>query len=120
MAGCGDCDRAVRGTDGARADLRQGFEARTKQACYFYADAAGAATTFTKVARAQVDQSDRLSDPVIQSDHAALEGFDAQRDPYEVVGLGADGPAGEQAADSGDVDVEEQADAEPDQVLSTA
>jgi single-strand DNA-binding protein len=77
-------------------------------------------TTFTKVARAQVDQSDRLSDPVIQSAHAALEGFDAQRDPYEVVGLGADGPAGEQAADSGDVDVEEQADAEPDQVLSTA
>jgi single-strand DNA-binding protein len=55
-------------------------------------------TSFTKVTRAQVDQSDRLSDPEIQSAHAALEGFDAEHDPYEVVlGRAGEGP-GERGA----------------------
>jgi single-strand DNA-binding protein len=51
-------------------------------------------TSFTKVARAQVDQSDRLADPEIQSAHAALEGYDPEHDPYEVEGEGEIAMAG--------------------------
>ena len=45
-------------------------------------------TELVKVSRAQVDQTDRLSDEAIQSVHAELEsagGLDAENDEYEVV-----------------------------------
>jgi single-strand DNA-binding protein len=45
-------------------------------------------TSLVKVSRAQVDQSDRLSDDAIQSVHAELEGYrtgDPETDEYEVV-----------------------------------
>jgi single-strand DNA-binding protein len=43
-------------------------------------------TELVRVARAQVDQSDRLADAEVQSAHAQLDpdGLDAERDPYEV------------------------------------
>lgn len=43
-------------------------------------------TSFEKVARAQMDQSDRLADPAIQSVNAGFEGYDPDSDPYEVDG----------------------------------
>ena len=45
-------------------------------------------TSLVKVSRAQVDQSDRLSDDAVQSVHAELEGYspgDPENDEYEVV-----------------------------------
>ena len=45
-------------------------------------------TSLVKVSRAQVDQSDRLSDDAVQSVHAELEGYgagDPETDEYEVV-----------------------------------
>ncbi|GAA4732326.1 hypothetical protein GCM10025782_34350 [Pedococcus ginsenosidimutans] len=45
-------------------------------------------TSLVKVSRAQVDQSDRLSDDAVQSVHAELEGYgagDPETDQYEVV-----------------------------------
>lgn len=45
-------------------------------------------TSLAKVSRAQVDQSDRLSDDAVQSVHAELEGYspgDPETDEYEVV-----------------------------------
>lgn len=45
-------------------------------------------TSLVKVSRAQVDQSDRLSDDAVQSVHAEFEGYrtgDPETDEYEVV-----------------------------------
>lgn len=51
---------------------------------------------FSKVSRAQVDQSDRMADPEIQAVHASNEGYDPETDDYDVEGAGIEetGPTG--------------------------
>jgi single-strand DNA-binding protein len=52
-------------------------------------------TEFTKVSRAQMDQSDRMADPAVQAVHASGEGLDPENDDYDVEGLDlGDGSAG--------------------------
>jgi single-strand DNA-binding protein len=80
-------------------------------------------TAFTKVRRAQVDQADRLSDPAIQSVHAALEGYDAEHDEYVVAVEGAhvgtvEG-AGARSVDGDDVGAAEAPEPDAEGVLST-
>jgi single-strand DNA-binding protein len=45
-------------------------------------------TAFSKVVRAQVDSSDRMADPSVQSVHRSLDGFDPDTDAYEVEDAG--------------------------------
>lgn len=56
-------------------------------------------TAFSKVVRAQVDSSDRMADPSVQSAHRSLDGFDPDTDAYELEGEpGEESGAGPAAA----------------------
>jgi single-strand DNA-binding protein len=75
-------------------------------------------STFAKVSRAKVDQNDRLADPAIQTVHAALEGYDAEHDPYDTVGEDGTRTPGEAQGEQR-VDEVDHAAEDPEPVLSS-